>query len=181
MRTGGGWDEALVQQSVWITAHFTRLAVLLAEVRDEQRAQRLQEQLRKDERPPRQQQQQQQPQQAGKPYQSAAAATAPPTASATSTAASAALAAAGTRSTRLSFQTAASSVPTTAAPVNPAVGEGKGTAGGVDMAPFLIVIQGHDWNFLAATRDEQGGTACSMTRTNESFFPLSPGFVFAFP
>jgi TolA-binding protein len=169
-RTGVDFVKAQIQCGVWVTAQFSRLDRLVACVREAQNLERQEEQ--QEEQQDEQQQQQQQQQQAQRQM--------PPQwpqlpqrighmslgATTTSASSSTTLAGEATASTPTSTAGAGASF-TTAAVEAPSSATGSsihnadaGHADAPTMIPFLplVIVQGHDWHFLAATQNEMGGT-----------------------
>jgi hypothetical protein len=155
----------MVQLGIWVTAQFTRLAALVREVRMEQHYWRQQEQLR------RYVQQPQQPQlrpQVNEPVLVTAAASSAISAS-DSADSNAASTPAGASSSATSSLTAAVTGLSSATLNDPAVGDSATHSDDAQMVPFLplIIIQGQDWYFLAASQNASGGT---VRRTSQFFF-----------
>jgi hypothetical protein len=146
-RTGEGWQQARVQCAVWATAHFSRLKLLVKDVGEAQSL----------ERQERQQQQQQQPvpllaENMGN-MAIRSANTAP---SAVPEAGMSASTPASTAEAATPSSTAATDDPSSATGVS-TLESGNGPSEPT-MIPFLplIIVQGHDWHFLAATLSPTG-------------------------
>ncbi len=175
-RTGEGWQHARVQCAVWATAQYSRLKALVKHVRETQRHDDMMEEAAEPLKSPQQPQQPYQPHQPHQLHQQqqqqyepcwpqlehhignmalspaadtdASASTPASTAKAAASLSSAVASQAQSSATGISAQDASSS---------------RGRCDDAPMIPFLplIIVQGHDWHFLAASLSPTGTVRCS--------------------
>jgi hypothetical protein len=152
-RAGGDIDKAEVQCAVWVAAQFNRLEKLVAGVREAQSLewQAVQLQLQEQEPPPPPPLSPHLPQRVGEMSLG------------TTTSASG--------STTIARDASATTPASTCSAPSSATGVSthntdNGPAAAPAMIPFLplIIVQGHEWHFLAATRSVTGRTVCYNLR-----------------
>jgi hypothetical protein len=167
--TGEDFNNAELQSGIWATAQFSRLEALLADVRTAQNSERQeqQEQLLLLQQapalmpptPPALPLAPQVQQRTGDMSLGTAAAVEPATVADPPAAAATPTTAPSDATTLFSMAAAAADAPTFATSSS-APGFLDRYSDAPSMIPFLplVIIQGHDWHFLAATQNSNGGT-----------------------